>query len=72
MSMPNSSEFEGWNGEDGQRWVADADRRDRLLSAVADELLTASDVEPGESVLDVGWGCGATTLAAARMTGRRG
>lgn len=72
MSTANRSEYEDWNGEDGRRWVADADRRDRLLAAVAQELLSDADVQPGESVVDVGCGCGATTLAVARAAGPKG
>jgi SAM-dependent methyltransferase len=65
MTLPNQSQREAWNGESGHRWVADADRRDAVLAPVAEVLLSAARLRPGEAVLDVGCGCGATTIAAA-------
>lgn len=36
--------------------TADADRRDAVLAPVADTLLAAARIQPGESVLDLGCG----------------
>jgi ubiquinone/menaquinone biosynthesis C-methylase UbiE len=65
IETANPEQYDAWNGESGQRWVAGADRRDRVLAPVADTLLAAAVPDRGERVLDVGCGCGATTLAAA-------
>jgi SAM-dependent methyltransferase len=51
---------------------ADPDGQDWMLAPVADALLEAAALRPGLSVLDVGCGCGATTLAAAATVGPRG
>ena len=61
----NHDQSEAWNGESGQRWVQDPDRRDRVIAPVGEALLAAAAPQPGEHVLDIGCGCGATTLAAA-------
>ena len=73
MSEPaNAAQFEAWNGEHGRHWVAIADQRDRVLAPVADVLLTAAAPAPGRRVLDVGCGCGFTTLRIADVVGEAG
>jgi SAM-dependent methyltransferase len=68
MAEPNATQRSDWNGAIGQRWVTDADRRDRVLQPILEALLTAARIQPSEDVLDIGCGCGASTLAAARLT----
>lgn len=62
----NEAQLDAWNGDSGTRWVADADRRDAVLAPVADALLDAAAMAAGERALDIGCGCGITTIAAAR------
>jgi ubiquinone/menaquinone biosynthesis C-methylase UbiE len=68
----NQVQRDTWNGDSGQRWVADADRRDAVLAPVADTLLATARIQPGESILDLGCGCGATTITAATQAGPGG
>ncbi len=70
--IANTEQYEAWNGDTGQRWVVDPDRRDQVVAPVADVLLAAAGLQPGESVLDLGCGCGATTLTAAAAVGSDG
>ena len=72
MSNANADQHEAWNGESGQRWVASADRRDNVLAPIADALLDTAAIAIGERVLDLGCGCGATTVMAATATGPTG
>lgn len=72
MSTANRAAREDWNGESGLRWAEEADQRDRLLSDVASALLEVADLQQGEGVLDVGCGCGTTTIAAGRAVGPHG
>lgn len=71
-SHANVAQFEAWNGDSGHRWVARADDRDRVLTPVADAMLDAAGMTAGTRVLDVGCGCGATTLRAAEDIGDGG
>ena len=65
--IANTDQYDAWNGDSGRRWVADPDRRDEVIAEVAGALLNASAPQTGERLLDVGCGCGATTLASARL-----
>ena len=69
--IANTECFEAWNGDSGRRWAAEADRRDRVLAPVAEALL-APRAAVGADVLDIGCGCGSTTLATARTVGLEG
>jgi ubiquinone/menaquinone biosynthesis C-methylase UbiE len=72
MKIANPDEYEAWNGDSGHRWVVDADRRDHILAPIAEALLAAAQLAVGETVVDVGCGCGATAVAAAQIVGPTG
>lgn len=63
----NQQQSEAWNGAESVHYVDHADRYDRQLAPFADALFERVRLEPHHSVLDVGCGTGATTLAAARV-----
>jgi ubiquinone/menaquinone biosynthesis C-methylase UbiE len=67
-----ADQYAAWNGESGARWVADADGRDEVLASVGTELLRTAQPRPGEDVLDIGCGCGATSIEAARLVAPAG
>jgi SAM-dependent methyltransferase len=70
--MMNVAQRAEWNGETAVEWVRLQDRYDRMLSPWMDLLAERAAVEEGERVLDVGCGCGATTLDAGARCGPSG
>ncbi|MGH3255331.1 MAG: class I SAM-dependent methyltransferase [Streptosporangiaceae bacterium] len=68
MSIVNTDQAEHWNsGADLAHWLTNEARYDRMNEPFAALILAAAQLRPGSHVLDVGCGCGATTLAAARV-----
>lgn len=56
-----------WNGPTAQRWISQQERLDRALTPFGSALVDEAEVRPGDRVLDVGCGCGDTSLAVARL-----
>lgn len=62
----NAAQIEYWNGPGGQRWLARQQAQDAMLAPVTDLLSDRAAVRAGEIVLDIGCGCGATSVALAQ------
>jgi len=65
VTTDNAEQIEYWNGQAGQTWVAAQQHLDAMLAPISRALLERADPRAGERVVDVGCGCGDTTLAAA-------
>ena len=61
-----------WNGPGGAHWVAQQAHTDTQLAPVTEALLAAAAPVPGQRVLDIGCGCGTTTLHVADAVGAEG
>ncbi len=61
-----------WNGPAGERWVREQPGLDEMLRPFGDATLDAARVMPDEAVVDLGCGCGDTSLALATRVGPRG
>ena len=72
MAGDNSEQIAEWNGALGQRWVAMQQEIDRIVVPFGDAALRAAAPQPGERVIDIGCGCGDTSIEIARMVGATG
>jgi SAM-dependent methyltransferase len=58
----NADQIAYWNGPGGQRWADRQAAQDILLRPIADLLIDRAKPKPGERVIDVGCGSGATSI----------
>jgi SAM-dependent methyltransferase len=72
MPADNSEQIADWNGALGQRWVAMQREIDRIVVPFGDAALIAAAPQRGERVIDIGCGCGDTSIEIARMVGAAG
>ena len=64
-TVDNEKERAFWNGAGGETWVRAQAQLDQMLAPLLDALLAGAALQPGRRVLDLGCGCGASSLAAA-------
>ena len=69
---PNQAQVDYWNTGAGPVWAELQDMLDRQLDPLGRAAQQALDVAPGERVLDIGCGCGHTTLALAEAASPNG
>ena len=68
----NADQAAYWNGPAGQRWIDRQETQDVVLAPVSTVLFDRAIVAEGNRVIDVGCGCGATTIELARRVGPKG
>jgi len=68
----NADQIAYWNGPGGQHWTERQQVQDILLAQISDILIDRAKPRVGERIVDVGCGCGATTVAFAQKVGPTG
>jgi SAM-dependent methyltransferase len=68
----NAAQIAYWNAKAAEAWTALQERLDALFAPITTVTLEAAAPAAGESVLDIGCGCGETVLALAGRVGSGG
>jgi SAM-dependent methyltransferase len=71
-SGPNAEQIQFWNEQMGATWVAHQSMLDAQIGVYGREAMDRARLATGESVLDIGCGCGDTTMELAGRVGPRG
>lgn len=72
QSGGNTAQIEFWNGDAGRRWAEAQDGLDAMLQPLGEGGIAQASLLPGDRVIDIGCGCGATSLAIAQSVGLTG
>jgi SAM-dependent methyltransferase len=68
----NSDMSEYWNGEGGKKWLRFQETMDVNLLPFGQKTMAAANILSGESVLDIGCGCGNSSIEMAGLVGAGG
>lgn len=68
----HAREHEYWNGDAGRRWTSNQARVDAVLAPVAALGLDRAQITKGLRVVDIGCGCGVTSIELGRRVGGDG
>jgi SAM-dependent methyltransferase len=72
VAPENQAQAELWNAPVNRRWATEQERLDAVLDQLDDVALPHAALRPGERVVDIGCGCGSSTLRLARLVGPSG
>jgi SAM-dependent methyltransferase len=72
MTTENTAQIEFWNGETGQNWVTHDALMEDMLQPLGKTVLDILAPTAGERALDIGCGCGHTSLDLAARVGPEG
>lgn len=63
--QPEALKPEDWAGEMGLKWLANLAVFEEMIAPIGEAFMAHADFQPGETVIDLGCGGGATTVAIA-------
>jgi ubiquinone/menaquinone biosynthesis C-methylase UbiE len=69
---PNSEEIDYWNGQAGQNWINENRLTDIMYQPFGNKAVERAQPISGERILEIGCGCGTTTLVLAKLVGDSG
>jgi cyclopropane fatty-acyl-phospholipid synthase-like methyltransferase len=72
VSVPERVTSDYWNSPLRANWVLQQERLDELFAPLSNTTMEQAAPMPGEQALDIGCGCGATTIAIAHRVGASG
>jgi SAM-dependent methyltransferase len=61
-----------WAGQSGERWLTNVDRLEEMLQPIGQALIELATIQPGERIIDVGCGAGATSISIAQKVSAAG
>ncbi|HXZ01705.1 MAG TPA: methyltransferase domain-containing protein [Stellaceae bacterium] len=68
----NADQIAYWNGVGGRHWVTRQQTQDIVLAPISAAIIARAAVRPGERLVDIGCGCGDTTIELGRRVGATG
>ncbi len=67
MEDKNTKQKEFWSGKGGDYWVEKQSEMDIMLNPLGEKALAKLDLQSNSKVLDIGCGCGSTTIEIAQI-----
>jgi SAM-dependent methyltransferase len=71
-SGPIQDQIAFWNAEAGDSWARRQETWDVTLAPIGEAAFDRAGIAPGQWAIDIGCGCGATTIELARRVGEQG
>lgn len=70
--QPNAGMAEFWNGNGGKNWLSREARLEASLRPFGQQAMAAGAITGGQQILDIGFGCGDSTIEMANKVGVQG
>lgn len=71
-AVTNADQIDYWNAKAGETWARFQDQLDRQIAPLGDEAMRLLAPKVGEHIVDIGCGCGQTSLDLAQRVGPGG